>query len=441
MPATNVNLQIKGQSKSTTWRQDSCRTDFTNSSFNDLVVWQNLYVARTTTKTPGFRHRTSSTPLPFNAFSFEKKNWVNVGGVEYSRANTGIFSSLCGYKYDYARRSGQGVGYCPNISDMYNAPVSPLSSLEIASIDHDANNKVLMQCKEMHVNLAQFYAEREQAVRMFGETAERLAKAFKALRKGNVVAAAEHLGLPVGTRRQRQRILRRHKSRGRTAAETAASRWLELQYGWKPLLADVVGAAEAAAKALNAITYYEAKGRSSRKLGPSQPYRREHAVDASFGGISDGIVTVEGRHEVYYHLRFVPDTSMRAAVELGLTNPLELAWELLPYSFVADWFADVGQSLSALDATVGLTFTSGHKTEFFSWHFESMGTKVGKFAGGTEYLTPATRRDTFVWVKCTRSVLTTFPSAQFPMIKDLGRAMSGLHIANALALLTNSFIK
>lgn len=35
---------------------------------------------------------------------------------------------------------------------------------------------------------------------------------------------------------------------------------------------------------------------------------------------------------------------------LGLGNPLKVFWEAIPYSFVVDWFLDVGSALSTLDA-------------------------------------------------------------------------------------------
>lgn len=43
----------------------------------------------------------------------------------------------------------------------------------------------------------------------------------------------------------------------------------------------------------------------------------------------------------------------------GVTNPASLAWELLPFSFVVDWFLPVGDFLSSLDAEFGMTFRRG----------------------------------------------------------------------------------
>lgn len=50
----------------------------------------------------------------------------------------------------------------------------------------------------------------------------------------------------------------------------------------------------------------------------------------------------------------------------GVDDPLLVLWELVPYSFVADWFANIGSFIDSLNAYEGLTplvscFTYGRK--------------------------------------------------------------------------------
>jgi len=44
--------------------------------------------------------------------------------------------------------------------------------------------------------------------------------------------------------------------------------------------------------------------------------------------------------------------------QLGLVNPASLAWELVPFSFVVDWFANVGDFLASFTDTVGCTLSN-----------------------------------------------------------------------------------
>lgn len=437
MPATtlDVNKQLLGHSVTQSWQQDACGAKNYQLSKNDLEIGVQTRILRTTTNTPGFKSPTRPKPLPYNNFSFESKILTNIGGVTYYRDNTGSFTSSCGYLYNYTKTTGNSAGYRPSLSNYYNYPASPLSTSELSRIDHDATTQVLNNVKDMKVNMAQFFAEREQAVKMFVETTERCAASFRALKKGDLIGAAEHLGIPVGTRRQRKRVLGRYKSRSAAAAQSASHRWLELQYGWKPLLQDVAGAAEAVAQAYNGIQRCSAAGRSYRTADRILLNTVTNDVN---GGTTTDWIRVTGRHEIRYHLRFYPDSIMRAPVELGITNPLELAWELLPYSFVADWFADVGKCLSTLDATVGLTFDAGCKTEYFTWDYESSGSKAGK-VGSHDYIQNS-GRENLKWVKCVRTKLTSFPSARPPMMKDPSKWFSDIHLANAAALLTNVFL-
>lgn len=49
----------------------------------------------------------------------------------------------------------------------------------------------------------------------------------------------------------------------------------------------------------------------------------------------------------------VKDATLKSLAQCGISNPLLLGWELIPYSFVVDWLFPVGEYLSALDALNG----------------------------------------------------------------------------------------
>lgn len=52
------------------------------------------------------------------------------------------------------------------------------------------------------------------------------------------------------------------------------------------------------------------------------------------------------------------------AQSLGLTNPVALAYELIPFSFIFDYIYDVGSFLSAFDDMLGIKLTDAYVTHF-----------------------------------------------------------------------------
>jgi hypothetical protein len=53
----------------------------------------------------------------------------------------------------------------------------------------------------------------------------------------------------------------------------------------------------------------------------------------------------------------------------GLTNPLAIAWELIPLSFVFDWFVHLGGFLEGLQRPLGVKFEDGYETKYLDNHF------------------------------------------------------------------------
>jgi hypothetical protein len=97
--------------------------------------------------------------------------------------------------------------------------------------------------------------------------------------------------------------------------------------------------------------------------------------DKVFDGPYDSIVIPDG-HWLHYALRGQRGVSVHVRLDyhpssfdylhlpqaLGLTNPLSIAYEVTPFSFLADWFIPIGDFLSILDATLGFAFLSGSYT-------------------------------------------------------------------------------
>jgi hypothetical protein len=121
--------------------------------------------------------------------------------------------------------------------------------------------------------------------------------------------------------------------------------------------------------------------------------------------------------------------------QFGITNPASLTWELLPWSFVADWFIPIGPYLESLDYHRGLVFKygwlsikarQGARRRIDSSIGTNGGIKATWFQG----------RGSGSAMVFTREVLGSFPTPPLPTLKD---PFSLTHVANATSLLATAF--
>lgn len=136
---------------------------------------------------------------------------------------------------------------------------------------------------------------------------------------------------------------------------------------------------------------------------------------------------------VFIRLDYEPsNTFLQAVTNVGLTNPLEVAWELVPFSFVLDWALPIGEWLSVLDADLGWRFRSGSCTHFRKTNvscrrlYDNYAYVKGDWRGGTKS------------VAMDRKVYHDSPLPRFPSIKN---PFSLGHVANGFALLAAIFGK
>lgn len=285
-------------------------------------------------------------------------------------------------KYSYTLDYPDRVTTVSNVSgDTY------LASGAISPPTPDWQGALRKAVKDQKVNLAQTLAEYRQTQNLFVSNANTIARAFIAIKRGRPRDAFEHLGV-----------------RPRRLRGTTANRWLELQYGWLPLLKDIYGSCEELA------------------LAGSRPVRRR--VDAKAKAVHEDLYEpymLGGKHyrattaktncRVRAYVEGDPPTSTR----LGFTNPAALMWELMPYSFVIDWLIPIGDWLNNLDAAVGITSCVGTVTTRVNINSRT------SFGG------------THIEVRHSRAVFDHLPSQTFP---SWSPSLGFTRIANALALLS-----
>jgi hypothetical protein len=199
-------------------------------------------------------------------------------------------------------------------------------------VDTNAQNRArteaLLKLRDSKINVSQSLAEGKRTVNMVIDSASNLWKLLLAVKRGNLGYVTSYLG-----------------------PKSIANGYLQWQYGWRPLCQDVKGAFDEAQKATRKGMFLTA-----RRTVRDSP--RLELNNSSFTG--------GGSFDCAYKCQLtarLTDPMLARANSIGLTNPLSLAWELVPFSFVVDWSLPVGNYLEALTATAGLTFVGGYESQ------------------------------------------------------------------------------
>lgn len=165
-----------------------------------------------------------------------------------------------------------------------------------------------------------------------------------------------------------------------------ANGYLSYKYGWKPIVDDIFGAADESLRiCINRIQHIKAGKRmptareeyfSKSMLNfPALPIRRE-IRPGSFQGCTIG-VSLE-----------MPDDAF-AWNHWASLNPVSIAWEVLPYSFVVDWFYNVSGYLRNFETAMlyRTQFRSGYVSEMYrsDWVDRIVGESYSRNASPYKY--------------------------------------------------------
>jgi len=256
---------------------------------------------------------------------------------------------------------------------------------------NEAVTKALNKLADAKVNLGENLATLGQTVRLFYNPCKSLYEGLVRMRKDKAV-------LPYLTKTYQDLI------RGGVDRKIA-SKYLEYVYGFKPLMQDIYSLTESGKKLGNADLLLNARATSFRSLSaPDQHYYNASLTrNEDWKGISG-----ESRTTVSLWARIDPNQKgIRTLNQLGLVNPTSLIWELIPYSFVVDWFIPVGPVLQAFSAPAGLIFVDGSQSRRVSarWSYQNAG--VAFQSRPLTVISPATGRMEYEGYNRTR--LNSFP--------------------------------
>lgn len=153
--------------------------------------------------------------------------------------------------------------------------------------------------------------------------------------------------------------LRRERSDA-SKRKAVAGTWLEYTFGWQPLVNDVRDGMKALAKHSSKI---EGTAISSFGRDTVAPVKQTNSTSCP-GGFTFNIGYLR-RGEVSVRYKGFVGTEIRNATDvrenwgLTLSDVVPTVWELIPYSFLVDYFTNVGDVLSAMSSsTAGLRWVN-----------------------------------------------------------------------------------
>lgn len=228
-------------------------------------------------------------------------------------------------------------------------------------------------------NLALLYAERKSTMEGLAQALGGIVKCMREVRKGKV----PEMFMNISELKNRKKF-------------TGA--WLNYTYGIAPFAADIYGIANT--DPIAQIVYCKGKANESE----------EFSSDTYMAG---------GKYSRTYKFGLsLKDPLVASLAQTGMLNPALIAWELTPFSFMADWLLPVGPYLEMLTATSGYNKHNGSITTF--WEYE--GNAWSNNSSATHY----------TYLRQIKRQTQIFPSPPLPRFKN---PVSPVHALNALSII------
>ena len=206
--------------------------------------------------------------------------------------------------------------------------------------------------------LAVTIAEWEQSNKMIALRAGQLFNAMKKLKRGDISGVRslpqirqDFKDAKKGAEYQRvMKRLRKEPRNFRAGSVDVSNKWLEYHFGWVPLIQDIYQA-----------TQVLTSNPPSHKVSGSGKYLEPVQV----GNFVPNNHTNRGLYECRVKVGaevYVSNPNLALANQLGLVNPATVAWEVVPFSFVVDWFFTVGKTLDSFSDLLGYSIRNPYTT-------------------------------------------------------------------------------
>lgn len=228
-------------------------------------------------------------------------------------------------------------------------PISAVDRSIIAARNNAADRKA---------GLLESLAESRQTLNFLSRKSAGLAQFVIALGRRDPAAMAKALGL----RRRHKRAKKAEAAVKRSGWELSKA-WLEYSFAITPLIKDL-GVAVDYFNDRGEPRTYRVKGNATIPLGTSVTETPvSFTTNCSFKVAGTRRTTVSSG--VYTSLWYeIASEDLRELTRYGFTDIPQVAWAVIPFSFVVDWVLPVSKVLRSLTATAGLRYMGGSSTRY-----------------------------------------------------------------------------
>lgn len=372
-----------------TCNQSGCTPEVGYPRTDTFPVYRRMFYATT--------DRNNKKARPWSDYSYTRRTSNSGGGTADWWGGYYVYPDNIRYK--------QGTTYYDasyTYVDPQLAPDTDVSAIALAKLQSSLKDS------RTQYNAAVFLGECRETATHLARTARRLVSGYRQFRKGNIIEATKQLlgksDIPVRSQFVHRSLKRRAKEPN--WADTASSAWMEFSYAWRPLLSDIDSAAK-----------YIAEKQVTKTLSVYPVSRAHKAWIKSRDRTSNGSYSEEVQNEQFTSVRYTYELYPKfirqpsTLAELGFTDPATVMWELLPLSFVVDWFINVGQVLESLFEFNQWTVKRGLRSS------RRRKTRCNFLLNGTySPPSPPNRVDSrsgyyLEYVACNRSVLGSLPTS------------------------------
>lgn len=188
-------------------------------------------------------------------------------------------------------------------------------------------------------------ATANQSFGMIANRANQLRNAWSAARRLNPSALARALNVP------------KPKELKKRSYQDPASLWLEYTFGWVPLVQDMHQAAVVLTDPFEVT-------RSYGTATVSRFFRAEGRDVIRYVNKRTRVVCTAG-------LR-ITNPNLALLTQLGLSNPAAVVWDIIPFSFVVDWFLKINRFVNTWNDMAGFSYvdpvtTIENKVQAYYW--------------------------------------------------------------------------